>query len=196
EPGNKFLKNIIEDVFKFITSKPKNSKPKLISFDPTAEKGPKQLDVHHINSVWKKNESIYINGTHTIICYYIKKNKLACFSRGNLGNHNLRPYKNGVLLCDTNANLITYKDTNGNILESFKITKHNKEELINSSLPDGYARQRFARGLCVDQNDIIVGGSSPATISVYQFRNQNAIKAIRLSRDVRNSIHGLEIWPY
>ncbi len=193
---NKFLKNKIEDIFKFITSKPKNSKPKLISFDPTTEKGPTQLDVHHINSVWKENESIYISGTHTINCYYIKENKLACFSRGSLGNHNIRPYKNGVLMCDTKANLITYKDTNGKIIESFKIIKYNNEELINSSLPDGYARQRFARGLCVDQNDIIVGGSSPATISVYQFRNQNAIKAIRLSRDVRNSIHGLEIWPY
>ncbi len=193
---NKLLKKIIQDIFKFITSKPKNSKPKLISVDPTLEKGPKQLDVHHINNVWKKNESIYISGTHTIICYYIKKNRLACFSRGSLGNHNLRPYKNGVLLCDTNANLITYKDTNGKILESFKTIKYDKEELINSSLPDGYARLGFARGLCVYQNDIIIGGSSPATISVYQFRNQEAIRAIRLSRDVRDSIHGLEIWPF
>lgn len=193
---NKFLKNIIHGVFKIISSKPKNIKPKLISFDPTIEKGPKQLDVHHINSVWKKNELIYISGTHTIICYYIKKNKLVCFSRGSLGNHNLRPYKNGVLLCDTNANLITYKDTNGKILESFKIIKHDSEELTNSSLPVGYARQRFARGLCVYQNHIIIGGSSPATISVYQFKSQKAIKVIRLSSDVRNAIHGLEIWPY
>ena len=60
---NKSLKKKIEVIFKFITSKPKNCRPKLISFDPTVEKGPKQLDVHHINNVWKRNDSLYISGT-------------------------------------------------------------------------------------------------------------------------------------
>ncbi len=194
--SNRYLKNLISLTFDILTLKPKNSKLKLEIFDPTTENGPKLLDVYHINNVWLKNEKIFVSGTDFMFCYYIENGRLVCFSKGNLGNHNLRPYKNCVLLCDTNSNLITYKDRFGKILESFEIIKYNDHDLINVHLPVGYARQRFTRGLCLYHDKLIIGGSSPATISIYQFGNKKAIKTIKLSRDVRNAIHGLEIWPY
>jgi hypothetical protein len=52
----------------------------------------------------------------------------------------------------------------------------------------------FARGLALYSSNLIVGGSSPATISVFKMGNSSPIKSINISKDLRNAIHGLEIW--
>ena len=65
-----------------------------------------------------------------------------------------------------------------------------------NDLPKDHARQAFGRGLCVANNNLIIGGSSPATISVYQLGQPVALKTVNLTMDVRNSIHGLEIYPF
>jgi hypothetical protein len=58
------------------------------------------------------------------------------------------------------------------------------------------ARQGFARGLCVLSASVVAGGSSPSTVTVYDLRANELVLSINLSMDVRNAIHGLEIWPY
>jgi hypothetical protein len=58
------------------------------------------------------------------------------------------------------------------------------------------ARPRFARGLCVLQNDLIAAGSSPSTVSIYNMRDGTRLMHQNLSMDVRNAVHGLAVWPY
>ncbi|MFX1453555.1 MAG: hypothetical protein ACFFCM_22180 [Promethearchaeota archaeon] len=193
---NKPVKKLLRLLLNFIILIRKNKKPHLITFNPNSNDGPKLIDIYHINNVFKKKEKLYLSGANTMFSYFIKNDKLYCFSKGNLGTHNLRPYNNGILLNDTNYELVTYKDRYGKIVESFQIIAYDKKELLNAHLPYNYAKQSFGRGLCITSDGLIIGGSSPATISIYQFGQKKAIKTIKLSNDMKNAIHGLEIWPF
>ena len=66
----------------------------------------------------------------------------------------------------------------------------------NTDIPQDHAVQAFGRGLCIQNENMFIGGSSPATISLYDFKKPHPIKTFNLSTDIRNAIHGLEIWPY
>ena len=60
----------------------------------------------------------------------------------------------------------------------------------------GVARASFARGLCVLTDSVVAGGSSPSTITLYDLAANEQILSVNLTKDVRNAIHGLEVWPY
>ena len=57
-------------------------------------------------------------------------------------------------------------------------------------------RQGFGRGLCPVGDRFVVGGSSPSTVSLYDFESQQVIGSVNLTMDIRNAIHGLEPWPF
>ena len=58
------------------------------------------------------------------------------------------------------------------------------------------ARQGFARGLCVMTEKTIAVGSSPSTITLYDVETSRRLTAVNLTMDIRNAIHGLEVWPF
>ena len=58
------------------------------------------------------------------------------------------------------------------------------------------ARQAFARGLCVIDDDTFAAGSSPSTITLHDLRPGGKARMATLTHDVRNAIHGLEVWPF
>ena len=86
-------------------------------------------------------------------------------------------------------------DGRGNTV-AFPIKRYDEQELLNSHLPQDNARQAFGRGLAILGEDLIVGGSSPFTISVYDLNTSEVVRTINLTMDVRNTIHGLEVWPF
>jgi hypothetical protein len=43
---------------------------------------------------------------------------------------------------------------------------------------------------------VVAGGSSPSTVSVYDLKANERLLSVNLTLDVRNAIHGLEVWPY
>jgi hypothetical protein len=43
---------------------------------------------------------------------------------------------------------------------------------------------------------LVAGGSSPSTISLYDFEAKQKVGSVNLTMDIRNAIHGLEPWPY
>jgi len=47
-----------------------------------------------------------------------------------------------------------------------------------------------------ENDDLIIGGSSPATITAYRFGSGLTLKSVNVTMDVRNAVHGLEIWPF
>jgi glutamine cyclotransferase len=65
-----------------------------------------------------------------------------------------------------------------------------------TNVPKDHARQAFGRGLCMTKEGLAIGGSSPSTITAYDLESGKIIKSLNLTMDVRNSIHGLEIWPF
>ena len=60
----------------------------------------------------------------------------------------------------------------------------------------GIAKQGFARGLCLLSDSVVAGGSSPSTITIYDLKGNKILMSVNLTRDIRNAIHGLEVWPY
>ena len=72
-----------------------------------------------------------------------------------------------------------------------------REELLRADADaSGVARPGFARGLCVLNDSVVAGGSSPSTVTLYDLPANRQLLSVNLSMDVRNAIHGLELWPY
>lgn len=169
----------------------------LIEFDPNGNAGPKEGDTVHINNVFIDNGCLFFSGTTLENLYSIADRKLNKHTKLHYGTHNVSRYRDGYLLNNTyyKPKQVSFLSENGNLLKSFPIISYQEETLENTELPDAHAVQAFGRGLCY-LNDYIIGGSSPATISVYDFNTTNLIKSIQLSNDLRNAIHGLEVWPF
>ena len=172
------------------------AKPTLKVFDPNSGNGPLIADTVHINSVFYTNNTLYFSGVNMGNLFEIKANSLSTYAPIPFKTHNARPFRDGTLANDTHNNQIVWLDKRGNLIESFKIMGYQPEQLLMSHFPEDHARQRFGRGLC-SKEDWIIGGSSPATISIYQLGSgREPIATINISMDIRNAVHGLEIWPY
>ena len=169
--------------------------PKLRIFDPRADNGPLAGDTIHVNNVHSCDGVQYVAGTKLDSLLYIKSNEVLSYARIPNGAHNARPFREGVLLIDTDADQVAYVDLCGCIVEAFAIPHYDEDELLMSHLPSDHARQAFGRGLAVTEGDLIIGGSSPATISAYRFGRPTPLRIVNITMNVRNSIHGLEIWP-
>jgi hypothetical protein len=103
--------------------------------------------------------------------------------------HNARPYRDGLLFNDTASDCVRYVHADGHN-QTFKIVTYDEIDDTN------VARQGFGRGLCPAGERFVAGGSSPSTISLYDLEADQMVGSVNLSMDIRNTIHGLEPWPY
>jgi hypothetical protein len=79
----------------------------------------------------------------------------------------------------------------------FRFPRYDPQLLTHTDLDDSrIARQAFGRGLCVIGGGVIATGSSPSTITLHDLNDMKTTLSINLTMDVRNAIHGLEVWPY
>jgi len=113
------------------------------------------------------------------------------------GTHNARPFRDGVLYNDTKSDCLRYASRDGAEDRALKFPKYDRSLLLNTNLDDSRtARQGFGRGLCLLSDHVVATGSSPSTISVHDLKENETVLKVNLSMDIRNAIHGLEIWPY
>jgi len=103
-----------------------------------------------------------------------------------------------VLFNDTQADALRYAGRGeGEEDRAFRVPAWPAEQLEHREADQsGIARAGFARGLCVLADHVVAGGSSPSTVSVYDLRANKRVLSVNLTMDVRNAIHGLEVWPY
>ncbi|MDN5869430.1 MAG: hypothetical protein L0H73_01720 [Nitrococcus sp.] len=171
--------------------------PRLSLFEPHSGKGPLPGDTIHLNNVFVGDNTLFVSGTGLNAVWGINDASLFRYGTVPLITHNARPFRDGILFNDTASERILYATPPGQILASFSINRYPDAQLLNAGLPKDHARQAFGRGLCLFQNNWIIGGSSPATISAYQLDGgAQPISTVNVTMDVRNAIHGLEIWPY
>jgi hypothetical protein len=104
------------------------------------------------------------------------------------------PFRGGVLLNDTAGGFVTHQDLAGAVLTAFEVPRYADEDLLMAHLPTDFARQGWGRGLAVF-GDLLIAGSSPATIAVHDLASGQTIKSVNVTMDVRNAVHGLELWP-
>ena len=96
------------------------------------------------------------------------------------GTHNAQPWRDGVLFNDTNADALRYSSRSGEEDRAIKVPTYDPADIDTKMVGDsGVARQGFARGLCLVNDRVVAGGSSPSTVSLYACRNRR-----RFSRSI------------
>jgi len=164
---------------------------------PGGADGPPARNRLHLNNVFANDHGIFASGMRTGGMLQIgNKNAVRLVAELPQGVHNARPFGDGILFNDTAANHVRYVRRDGKEV-NFRVPTYDEDELTHLDLGDEQvARQGFGRGLCVIDDRLIAAGSSPSTISLYDLDSGDRLAQVNFSSDIRNAIHGLEVWPY
>lgn len=167
------------------------------AFDPTSESGPRPVNDFHINMVHVESTGIYFSGLRLSALLHLNdKMQVSEVCSLPTGTHNARPWNNGVIFNDTASDCVRYVSRDGTE-KAFKIVSYDEALIEFAGIDDSkIARQAFARGLCPVDERFIAVGSSPSTITLYDVQTNQKVGSVNLSMDIRNAIHGLEVWPY
>ncbi len=167
------------------------------TFDPRTASGPRASNEHHLHMVFVDGRGIYLSGLRTKALLHIShENNVQEICSLPSGTHNARPYRGGVLFNDTESDCVRFVSRDGG-QRVFPIRKFDPAEIQNPGLDDSrVARQGFGRGLSLFSDRVVIGGSSPSTISLYDVESGQTIGSVNITMDIRNAIHGLEVWPY
>jgi len=166
-------------------------------FDPLSKDGPEMANNLHLNNVRCSKKGLFVSGLRTGALIYMDSDLNAKeYCSLPEGTHNARPFKQGVIFNDTKSDCIRAVSRDGNET-NFKVPTYDETELTHTNLDDSrIARQGFARGLCLVDQKLIAVGSSPSTINLFNLEEKKKVASVNLSMDIRNAIHGLEVWPY
>lgn len=168
---------------------------RLSPFDPARSDGPLFRNQHHINSVWCDDSGLYLSGRGLKALLRYREGTLQPVCTLPAGVHNARPYRNGVLFNDTGSDTVRFAAADANV--AFPVPVYPEDQLTHHDLDtSAIARQGFGRGLCIVEDGTIAAGSSPSTITLYDIDRRKALSRVTLTMDVRNAIHGLEVWPF
>jgi len=151
-------------------------------FDPGGDEGPLQLNKLHINSITTNEDGMYIGGLRTGGLLHFNGKSINMSASLPEGTHNAQPFEDGVLFNDTEANVVRFASQDYTRDCAFNVP-------VNSHSP-------FGRGLCIVKDRIVAAGSSPATVALHDLDSGETALTVTLSTDVRNTIHGLEVWPF
>jgi hypothetical protein len=165
-------------------------------FDPNRQVGPGPGDTLHLNMVFSCGGSIYCSGTGFRSMMRIEGDAVRLHAKIPRHTHNVQLFAGGVLMNHTSSNLVRLARTDGTTLEEWPVPHYDPATLSHRDLPEDHARQGFGRGLCTTEDGQIVVGSSPATVSLFERGRETPVRRVTLTRDVRNAIHGLEIYPF
>jgi hypothetical protein len=165
-------------------------------FDPIATKGPPFSNNYHINMVSVTEAGVFFSGLHSRALLRLRSDmtitKVCSLPEGT---HNAMPFKEGVIFNDTRSDVVRYV-AQGEGSKIFKVPSYKNEDLKFNGVDDSQiARQSFGRGLCVVSDRIIAAGSSPSTVTLYDVQSGDTLSVVNLTMDIRNAIHGLEVWP-
>jgi len=167
------------------------------TFDPATDKGPVAVNDYQLNTVHVDKTGIYFSGQNTNAMLHLDNDmQVSEICSLPAGTHDARPYRNGVLFNDTSSDCVRYAGRNGESL-AFKTEAFDESDIDFADVEDADTRrQGFARGLCTVGDRFVAAGSSPSTISLYDFESEQKVGSVNLSLDIRNAIQGLTIWPF
>ena len=170
--------------------------PRLTRFDPAGSAGPAPGDTTHGNNVARSAGATLVCGTRLARVVAVRGGRALTYARVPFGSHNAQPFRGGILMNHTRTDRICFLSRSCRIVRSWPIVRYAAQDLDHAALPEDQARQAFGRGLAVLDDERFVGGSSPATVSLYDFDRPEPVVSVNLTRDVRNAVHGLEVWPF
>lgn len=165
------------------------------AFDPGGDNGPQPGNNFHLNNVCALQGGLYFSGLRTLGLLKFDGRGVRKVATLPRGVHNAQPFRDGILFNDSDADVVRFESPSTQ--RHFPVPRYAPESLTHIELADPrIARQSFGRGLCVVGDDIVAAGSSPSTIALHNLGSGETEATFTLSRDIRNAIHGLEVWPY
>lgn len=171
--------------------------PNVSVFNPDSASGPEETDQNHINNVSFWNGYITISGTRLDHIFGLKNDKIMKLAAVPYKTHNASMFSNDkIIMNNTGKDCVQLSDVKKQTVKTFKIPLYQEEQLLRNNIPKDHARQGFGRGLAVFNEKYLIAGSSPATLNLYDISSSKLLKSINITMDVRNAIHGLEIWPF
>lgn len=168
------------------------------SFDPMSDDGPLMLNKLHINNVHCSRHGMYISGIRTGGMLHFNGKDINMTVELPPGTHNAQPFRDGVLFNDSTDDVLRYTGRGEDIEDrAMALPHYEPEKLQHRDVgDDSVARAGFARGLCILSDRVVAGGASPSTITLYDLAANETLASVNLTMDVRNAIHGLEVWPF
>lgn len=164
-------------------------------FLPSGMDGPPLRNDLHINNVYCTRRGMFISGLRTGGLLRYAGDQIDMVSPLPSGSHNAQPFRDGVLFNDTESDTVRFVSAEQQRV--FRVPRYEDDLLTHTELDDSrVARQAFARGLCAIDDNLIAAGSSPSTITLHNLDSMKTTLSINLTMDVRNAIHGLEVWPF
>ena len=172
---------------------------KAVTFDPRGKDGPLMLNKLHVNNVHCTKGGMYLSGLRTGGMLLFNGREVQMSAELPAGSHNARPFRDGVLFNDTEADALRYAGRGEGVEDrAFRVPRYDPADAPERRpgrqphRPPGIR----ARALRAVGHRVVAGGSSPSTVSVYDLAANRRLLSVNLSMDVRNAIHGLEVWPY
>jgi hypothetical protein len=167
------------------------------AFDPMSSDGPQAVNEQHVNMVYVDKTGLYLSGLKTKAMLRVDNaNTVHQVCNLPVGTHNARPYKKGIIFNDT-ANDVVRVIPRAGKPRVFTIAHYNPADLEFADIDDSkVARQGFARGLCPVGDRFVAVGSSPSTITLFDIVTGATVASVNLTKDIRNAVHGLEVWPF
>ncbi len=166
-------------------------------YDPMGDEGPLRLNKLHLNNVHCNDNGMYISGMKSGGMLHFNGETVYMAVTLPEGTRNAQPYRDGVLFNDSEADAVRYASRTGEEDRAVQVPKYDPSAIENKGIDDTrIARQGFGRGLCLINERIVAAGSSPSTISLHDIKESKTLLSVNLSKDIRNAIHGLEVWPF
>jgi hypothetical protein len=164
-------------------------------FDPRSETGPTTAGRLRLNSLHCDPRGLFISGSRSQGLLHFDGRRIVRLVTLPEGIHDARPWRDGVLFNDTEAEAVRFLTPQANRV--FEVPRYPEAELAPGSYEDtAVARQAYARGLCVLGDGVIAAASSPLTLSLHDLDSMKTTLRINLSTDVRQSVHTLAPWPF
>jgi hypothetical protein len=164
-------------------------------FDPQSTQGPSPGQVLGLNSLWCDPRGMFISGSRSSGLMFFDARRIDRLVTLPHGVQNARPWRDGVLFNDTQANVARFMTPASN--QVFQVPVYPDSSLTRLEDPeDKRSRQGFARGLCVVDHSVFAVGSSPATITLHNLDTMKTTHSINFSTDPRHTIQSLAVWPY
>ena len=162
---------------------------------PGGGAGPPPQNLLQLNSVYADSRGIWVCGERTFGLLHVgNRNVVRRLVEMPEGINNARPFREGILFNDAAANVLRYAGRDGE-QRALAVPRYAPAELdgADNDLP---LEQGRLRGLCVVTDRLVAVGSSPPTITLFDFDAGAEVAHVNFSMDLRYGVHGLRLWPY
>ena len=167
-------------------------------FDPQSDDGPLLMQKLRLSSLFCNPQGMYLSGLRTGGMLHFNGERVNMAVQLPAESNNARPFRDGVIFNDNEHDVLRYTGRGeGREDRGMPVPDCDRRSLRHTeAVDDGIARPGFARGLCVLSDRLVVGGSSPSTLCLYDLAANETLGSVSLSRDVRSTPHTIAEWPF